>query len=94
MTARKPYVLPVGACGIEGCTECAAGGWVPPEVVLGHHGNQVLARRANGEPYRQYVECSEGCGFLIGCGDAVESIAHDSCLARSKHSDERTGADG
>lgn len=98
MNDRKPYVLPhvvlpVGACGIDGCAECAAGRWVPPEVVLNHHGNQVLARRANGEHFRQYLECSEGCGFLIGCGDAAESIAHDSCLARSTRQSARAQAD-
>lgn len=61
----------------------AQAGVVPPEVVLDYHRRQVLARDEEGRPFAQYVECSVGCGYLIGCGDAVDSVAHASCVARA-----------
>lgn len=52
----------------------------PPEVEFDYHWNQVVARRDDGSYFTQYVEC-EGCGWLIGCGDVIESIWHNSCYA-------------
>lgn len=53
--------------------------FTPSEVVLDAHGRQVLAVTATGGPFRQYVACSLGCGYLIGSGDAYEDIWHESC---------------
>lgn len=47
---------------------------VPPEVTLDHHGRQVLA-----PGFRRYEPCAKGCGYLIGCGDAIDEIWHESC---------------
>lgn len=55
------------------------GGRVPPEVVLDEAGVQVLAFDEDGKPFPRYLPCSEGCGYYIGCGDAVDSISHHSC---------------
>ena len=60
--------------------------FIPPEVELeGLVGSrrQKLAVRDNGEPFRQYLLCMYGCGFLIGCGDAVQEVGHLSCAARA-----------
>lgn len=57
----------------------------PPEVVTDYHRHQVLALTDSGEPFTQYVECSDGCGYVIGCGDAVESASHMSCAERTAH---------
>jgi hypothetical protein len=53
----------------------------PPEVTFDYHWNQVVARRDDGSYFPQYVECG-GCGWLIGCGDAIDSIWHNSCHER------------
>jgi hypothetical protein len=55
---------------------------VPPEVVLDYHLNQVRATTEDGKPFPRYVECSAGCGWLIGCGDAIDTISHESCDAK------------
>lgn len=55
----------------------------PPEVVLDYHRVQVLARTDAGEPFAQYALCDGGCGWLIGCGDAIDTISHESCVAES-----------
>lgn len=86
-----------GRCvnGHEWWDDDGAGGpmtdkWVPDEVVLDHHGRQVLAviddevPEMAGKPFRRYIPCSEGCGYLIGCGDAIESVAHLSCARRGR----------
>lgn len=52
----------------------------PPEVTFDYHWDQVLARRDDGSRFPRYVEC-EGCGWLIGCGDAIDTIWHNSCYA-------------
>lgn len=54
---------------------------VPPEVVLDYHSRQVLARDEQGNPFQQYAFCAGGCGYLIGCGDAIDLIWHESCAA-------------
>lgn len=60
---------------------------VPPEVVVDSHGRQVLATFINDEPFRQYLPCAGGCGYLIGCGDAIGEITHYSCLAAKEAPD-------
>ena len=62
-------------------------GYVPPEVTLGSDGRQVLGvidsedRERAGQPFERYVECESGCGYLIGCGQAIDTISHLSCSA-------------
>ena len=51
---------------------------IPPEVQLDLCGRQVCA-----PGFTRYIECDEGCGFLIGVGDAIDSVSHNSCLARA-----------
>lgn len=53
--------------------------WVPPEVRLDDDGRQVLAPGFN-----RYEPCAGGCGYLIGCGDAIDTICHESCEEREK----------
>lgn len=55
----------------------------PPEVIVDYHRQQRASMRDDGQPFDQYLECSEGCGYLIGCGDAVGEIAHVSCVERT-----------
>lgn len=52
----------------------------PPEVALDYHHNQILALQENGERFPRYIDCSV-CGWLIGCGDAIDAITHESCAA-------------
>lgn len=52
---------------------------VPPEVVLDAHGRQVLALTEQGARFSRYIECEGGCGWLIGVGDAVDTVSHESC---------------
>ena len=47
---------------------------IPPEVVTDHHGRQLLS-----PGFQRYEPCAGGCGFLIGCGDAVDTVIHESC---------------
>lgn len=54
----------------------------PPEVELDYRGIQVLAKQPSGQPFRQYLLCSGGCGYVIGCGDAIEEVYHNSCAPR------------
>lgn len=61
---------------------------VPPEVVVDEHGRQVLALTDDGLRYSRYVECSAGCGWLIGCGDAIDQVSHESCAERRREHDE------
>lgn len=61
----------------------------PPEIVLDHHFHQVLALQDDGEPFMQYVPCSV-CGWLIGCGDAIDTITHNSCLISGENGDNAT----
>lgn len=56
---------------------------IPFEVELDRDGKQILSLidegPSEGQRYARYVDCAGGCGFLIGCGDAVESASHLSC---------------
>lgn len=53
----------------------------PVEVELDANGRQLLAHTEEGLSFAQYLPCSGGCGYLIGCGDAVEEAGHLSCLS-------------
>ena len=61
--------------------------FTPPEVEFHAtpcaHKSQKLAVRDDGQPFRQYLLCAGGCGYVIGCGDAIEEVWHNSCLERA-----------
>jgi hypothetical protein len=46
----------------------------PPEVHLDLCGRQILA-----PGFPRYLPCAKECGYLIGCGDAVDTVWHESC---------------
>lgn len=57
----------------------------PPEVEVDPIGNQLHARDPRtGEYFPRYLECAAGCGWLIGCGDAVDTVTHLSCEAEAE----------
>jgi len=55
----------------------------PPEVTLDVHGRQELA-----SGFARYEYCSGRCGWLIGCGDAIDTIWHQSCWDAAKNLDD------
>ena len=63
--------------------------YVPPEVVL-YQGQQMLARTESGGLFPRYIPC-EGCGWLIGVGDAIDTTWHESCWARPEQFDGEAG---
>jgi hypothetical protein len=59
----------------------------PPEVVLDVHGRQDLA-----PGFRRYEYCAGHCGWLIGCGDAIDTIWHQSCWDKA-HPEQSDGSE-
>lgn len=51
----------------------------PREVVLDADGMQVLA-----PGFQRYELCAKGCGYRIGCGDAWDTVWHESCEEREQ----------